>query len=138
MSVLAEAFHAFGDGGRADGIIGCVIHHLLAQGIAHGEQLEDMARETLLFADCFEPEDESISLVEACGFEAEVQQPLRGFHLFTGNSERWRELPGHLQLGTGSQVDTSLKGPGENLASLKPFGRRSARFSPGPFLRLPK
>jgi tetratricopeptide (TPR) repeat protein len=58
----------------------------------HWEHLEDTAREALLVAACFAPEDATIALLEACGAEADAdaQQPLRRFHLITGDGERWR------------------------------------------------
>jgi len=56
----------------------------------HWEHLEDTAREALVVAACFAPEDASISLLDACGVDSEAQQPLRRFHLITGDGERWR------------------------------------------------
>jgi tetratricopeptide (TPR) repeat protein len=56
----------------------------------HWTKLDDTAREALLVAACFAPEDASIELLEACGVDAEVQQPLRRFHLIAGDGRRWR------------------------------------------------
>ncbi|MGZ8730184.1 MAG: tetratricopeptide repeat protein [Thermoanaerobaculia bacterium] len=56
----------------------------------HWGRLDDAAREALLVAACFAPEDASIALLEACGVEAEALQPLRRFHLIAGDGERWR------------------------------------------------
>ena len=57
---------------------------------AHWKQLDDRAREALLVAACFAPEDASIALLEACDVDADAQQPLRRFHLIGGDGERWR------------------------------------------------
>jgi tetratricopeptide (TPR) repeat protein len=56
----------------------------------HRANLEDAAREALLVAACFAAEDATIAILEACGVDVEVLQPLRRFHLITGDGERWR------------------------------------------------
>jgi tetratricopeptide (TPR) repeat protein len=56
----------------------------------HWASLDDAAREGLLVAACFAAEDATIALLEACGVDADAQQPLRRFHLITGNGELWR------------------------------------------------
>lgn len=56
----------------------------------HWDQLDDTAREGLLVAACFAPEDASIELLESCGVDAEARQPLRRFHLIGGDGARWR------------------------------------------------
>lgn len=56
----------------------------------HWERLDAAAREALLVAACFAPEDASIALLDACGVDAEARQPLRRFHLIDGDGERWR------------------------------------------------
>jgi tetratricopeptide (TPR) repeat protein len=56
----------------------------------HWEKLEKAARKALLVAACFAPADATIALLEACGADADAQQPLRRFHLITGDGERWR------------------------------------------------
>jgi tetratricopeptide (TPR) repeat protein len=53
-------------------------------------KLDDAAREALLVAACFAPEEASIALLEACGADDDAQQPLRRFHLIAGDGERWR------------------------------------------------
>ena len=56
----------------------------------HWTKLEAAAREALLVAACFAPEDASIALLEACGVDDGALQPLRRFHLIAGDGERWR------------------------------------------------
>jgi tetratricopeptide (TPR) repeat protein len=56
----------------------------------HWERLDTAAREALLVAACFAPEDASIALLDACGVDADARQPLRRFHLIGGDGERWR------------------------------------------------
>ena len=56
----------------------------------HWERLAAAAREALLVAACFAPEDASIALLDACGVDAEARQPLRRVHLIAGDGERWR------------------------------------------------
>ncbi len=56
----------------------------------HWTHLDATARQGLLVAACFAPEDASIELLEACGVDGEMLQPLRRFHLISGDSQRWR------------------------------------------------
>lgn len=56
----------------------------------HWERLDGTARDALLVAACFAAEDASISLLEACGVDAEARQPLRRFHLIADAGQRWR------------------------------------------------
>jgi tetratricopeptide (TPR) repeat protein len=56
----------------------------------HLKHLDETARKALFVAACFAPEDASVALLEACGVDAEAQQPLRRFHLITGDGESWR------------------------------------------------
>lgn len=56
----------------------------------HWAKLDDAAREGLLVAACFAPEEASIALLKACGVGDDAQQPLRRFHLIAGDGERWR------------------------------------------------
>ena len=57
---------------------------------ANGRHLDAAALHALRVAACFAPEDASIALLEACGVDAEAQQPLRRFHLIAGGGDRWR------------------------------------------------
>jgi tetratricopeptide (TPR) repeat protein len=54
------------------------------------EKLDEAAREALLVAACFAPEEASIALLEACGADGDALQPLRRFHLIAGDGGRWR------------------------------------------------
>ncbi|HYC90127.1 MAG TPA: tetratricopeptide repeat protein [Thermoanaerobaculia bacterium] len=56
----------------------------------HWAKLDNAAREALLVAACFAPEEASIALLEACGVGDDALQPLRRFHLIVGDGERWR------------------------------------------------
>ena len=56
----------------------------------HWATLDEAAREALLVAACFAPEEASVELLEACGAGDGAQQPLRRFHLIAGDGERWR------------------------------------------------
>ena len=56
----------------------------------HWKHLDDTAREALLVAACFAPEDASVELLEACGVDGDARQPLRRFHLISDDGERWR------------------------------------------------
>lgn len=56
----------------------------------HWAKLDEAAREALLVAACFAPEEASITLLEACGVSDDALQPLRRFHLIAGDGERWR------------------------------------------------
>jgi tetratricopeptide (TPR) repeat protein len=56
----------------------------------HWAKLDEAAREALLVAACFAPEEASITLLDACGAGDDAIQPLRRFHLIASDSERWR------------------------------------------------
>jgi tetratricopeptide (TPR) repeat protein len=56
----------------------------------HWAQLDDQVRENLLVAACFGQDYASVELLEFCGVDADAQQPLRRFHLISGDGERWR------------------------------------------------
>ena len=53
-------------------------------------KLDEAAREALLVAACFAPEEASVALLAACGAGEDALQPLRRFHLISGDGERWR------------------------------------------------
>ncbi|HEX6085808.1 MAG TPA: tetratricopeptide repeat protein [Thermoanaerobaculia bacterium] len=53
-------------------------------------KLDDAAREALLVAACFAPEEASIALLESCGIADDALRPLRRFHLISGDGQRWR------------------------------------------------
>jgi tetratricopeptide (TPR) repeat protein len=56
----------------------------------HWAKLDEGARTALIIAACFDQEEASIKLLEACGVDEDWHQPLRRFHLIAGDGQRWR------------------------------------------------
>lgn len=84
----------------------------------HWQHLDETARNALLVAACFAPEDASIALLEACGVDAEARQPLRRFHLIRDEGERWR-------------MHRLVREWARNVASAEDFARAKRRFVEG-------
>jgi len=77
---------------------------------AHERHLDAQARNALRVAACFAPNAASTRLLELCGVDPDLQEPLRDYHLITGDGESWQmhRLVREWARATGTEEEVEL------------------------------